>query len=212
MNTRKGESNNNNLLTKNMQNKEEDKMEFLKKEQYERKLKRRYFCQVAGVYVILIPVVLELIIMCIGMDRFTNQRVTIWARPATCVGIISVIWMIAWLTEELKESYKERLSDFEFNLKEEEFFHYLGDRRIELKLRLKLKWASKKFKDTVRNPKIEWYVEKHGQDELYLRAFEGKEEVFHSTTDYGFLRRYFKEKVEHSLVIDDKSTKQEEKK
>ncbi len=108
-----------------------------------------------------------------------------------------ILLILCFIWYDVNEKYKQKIAEFGDLLKEEEFFQYLGNQKLEVELQLDLRMASKDFIETIKNPKIKYYVQREGMDLLYMTAYKGSKKVWSKTVDYKFFNLYFEEAIHH---------------
>lgn len=176
----------------------------LRKMEYEERLRRRQIIEKSAF--LLLSAVIIAIAVWYGSEILFRERspeglflqkkgehyievVMVICLPAFILDIVYFIW------NEVKPNYEEKITEFNDLLREEEFFQYLGNQKLEVELQLRM--ASEDFIETIKNQKIKYYVQREGIDSLYMTAYDGSKEVWHETVDYEFFDLYFKEIIHH---------------
>ncbi len=127
----------------------------------------------------------------------------------TLVEIVLLVMVISFalvivdsIRENEREKTEEKIDEFEKLLREEKFLQYLGEKKMEVELQLDLQMASGDFEETIKNPRVKYYVQREGTDLLYMTAYEGSEKIWDETVDYEFFDFYFEEVIHHETKED----------
>ncbi len=110
--------------------------------------------------------------------------------------LISMIFfyrMDTALTRFFKEKRDKNIAEFEYKMKIDDFLEFLGNREIELKLKLELD-VPMGFEEAILNPNLKYYARKEGLESLFVCArSKNGDEVWHCTikNDDKFFFQYF---------------------
>lgn len=72
-----------------------------------------------------------------------------------------------------KDAKDESIEKIQFNVEVDEFLNYLGNREIQVKLKIGLESLPEYIKDVVKIRKRKFFVRKHGPKKLDVRVFKG---------------------------------------
>ncbi len=116
--------------------------------------------------------------------------------------VVFVLLIVCVSKMYIREKTEEKIDEFKKLLREEEFFQYLGEKKMEVELQLNLRIVSRIFEKIIKKSRIKFYVQREGMDSLYLTVYKGSEEIWDGTVNYGFFDLCFEEVIHHETEED----------
>ncbi len=182
-------------------------MEYVKKVRRRQSIKKFAFNVVALFFVILggwyLFKILTREIIEGGVIQSVGETIVEIVLPAVAVSLALV--NVYYIRKGERKKTEEKIDEFEKLLRllrKEEFFQYLGEKKMEVELQLNLRIVSRIFEKIIKKSRIKFYVQREGMDSLYLTVYKGSEEIWDGTVNYGFFDLCFEEVIHHETEED----------